>query len=244
MGVWALLFSLAAVFGGAVVRGYTGFGSALIWVSSLSLVLPPVAVVPTVFILDVVASAHLMPKVWKDIHWRSLRWLLAGALVATPPGLYLLAAIPPSPLRAAIALVVLTATVLIWRGFALRAIPGAGPAVATGLLAGALNGSTGIGGPPAILFYFSSPAGIGVSRASVIAFLMGIDVYGAAVASAQGLVGAEVLLRTAILVPAVLIGTVLGNRRFIRTNPETFRRYVLIVLGGLSVAVFARAVLG
>lgn len=62
-----MIFVLAAVFGGAFVRGYSGFGSALIWVSSLSLILPPTEVVPVVFVLDLSASLQLLPKVWRDI---------------------------------------------------------------------------------------------------------------------------------------------------------------------------------
>ena len=61
---WAsYIFAVAAVFCGAVVRGYTGFGSSLLWVSSLSLVFPPILVVPAVYLLEIAASAHLMPKV-------------------------------------------------------------------------------------------------------------------------------------------------------------------------------------
>ena len=110
------------------------------------------------------------------------------------------------------------------------------------MLAGAMNGGTGIGGPPVILFYFSSPAAVGVSRASVIAFLFGLDVIGAAMAAGQGLYGAEALVLALVLVVPVLVGITLGNRRFVKADPERFRRLVLILLGALSVAVLVRAV--
>ncbi len=168
----SIAFAVVAVFCGAFVRGYAGFGSSMIWVSSLSLVFPPILVIPAVFLLEIAASANLLPRVWREVEWRSLRWLLAGAVVATPAGLYLLAALPAAPVRIAIAIIILAATILLWRGFAWRAVPGAWPAAAAGMLAGAMNGGTGIGGPPVILFYFSSPAAVGVSRASVIAFLL------------------------------------------------------------------------
>ncbi len=239
-----LTFGVAAVFVGSVVRGYSGFGSSMIWVSSLSLVLPPAVVVPTAYLLELTASVHLVPKVWSDVDWRSLRWLLAGAFAATPLGLYALVTIPAAPVRVAIAVVVLTTTLLIWRGFTLKSVPGPRSAAITGLVAGLLNGGTGIGGPPAILFYFSSPVPVGVSRASVIAFLFGIDVFAAGVAAVQGLFTLEVLLRTLVLVPPVVIGIALGHRRFIRTDPETFRRFAMLLLAALSVAIFVRAMVG
>ena len=238
----AITFAVVAVFCGAFVRGYSGFGSSMIWVSSLSLVFPPLLVVPAVFLLEIAVSINLLPKVWREVEWRSLRWLLVGAVVATPAGLYLLAALPDTPVRIAISLAILTTSFLLWRGFALRAVPGAGPAAATGLLAGAMNGAIGFGGPPAILFYFSSPAAVGVSRASVIAFLFGLDAIGAAMAAGQGLYDADVLVLALVLVVPVLVGISLGNRRFLKADPERFRRYVLILLAALSVAVLARAV--
>jgi uncharacterized membrane protein YfcA len=85
-----------AVFVGAYARGFSGFGSGMIWAGGLSLVLPPVVVVPAIFLLDLIASVHLVPRVWKDIDWRSLSWILLGTLVATAPGLYLLTASPRS----------------------------------------------------------------------------------------------------------------------------------------------------
>ncbi len=238
-----LIFATIAVFGGAYVRGYSGFGSSLLWISSLSLVLPPVEVIPVVFLLEVAASVRLLPRVWKEVDWRSLRWLGFGTLIATPPGIYLLATVPDAPIRVAISIVVLTATALLWRGFRLKRTPGPSAIVATGLLCGLLNGSTGIAGPPAILFYFSSPAAVAVSRASLIAFFLGTDSYGSVVAASQGLLTAEVLVRTALFLPVVLVGIAVGNRRFIRTAPETFRRFVLVLLAVLSIGVFLRAVL-
>ncbi|MFQ6018684.1 MAG: sulfite exporter TauE/SafE family protein [Kiloniellaceae bacterium] len=239
-----LIFAVAAVTAGAVVRGYSGFGSSLLWVSSLSLVLPPAKVVPTVFMLEILASARLLPKVWTLADWRSLRWLLLGTVLGTPPGIFLLATLPAAPVRVAISLVVLSATVLIWRGFTLQAIPGPGPTVLTGLACGLSNGWTGIGGPPAILFYFSSPAAVAVSRASLIAFFLVLDALGLAMATTQDLVTSEVLLLAGLLAGPVLIGIALGNRRFLRTEPETFRRFVLVLLAALSLAVFLRAILG
>lgn len=240
----ALAVALIAVLAGAFVRGYSGFGSSMIWVAGMSLVFAPALVVPAVYALEVLASARLLPAVWREAEWRSLRWLILGTCLGTVPGIYLLASLPADPVRVLIALVVLGATLLIWRGFALKARPGPGPTVATGLACGLLNGWTGIGGPPAILFYFSSPGAVAGSRASLIAFFLVTDSFGLAVAGAQGLVTWEVVRLAAVLALPVLVGLGLGQRRFLRTPPEAFRRVVLVLLGLLALGVLARALFG
>ena len=239
----ALAVAVLAVSIGAFVRGYSGFGSSLIWVSGMSIVFPPILVVPVVYILELVASAGLLPGVWRQADWRSLRWLFLGVVIGLPIGLYLLANLPPAPVRIAIALVVLVATALMARGFRLKSIPGPLPAACTGAASGLFNGWTGIGGPPVILFYFSGPAPIAVSRASLIAFLFVLDIMGFGLAGANGLVTQEVFVLAAILSVPVLIGIWLGKRRFIHTPPATFRHFVTILLALLSIAVLARALL-
>jgi len=159
----------------------------MVAVTSISLVLPPVYVVPLVLILEVLASIRLVPQVWRDIDWYSLRWLLVGSLFATPFGVYLLANIPAVPMRISISLLVLVAAILLMRGWAWKRMPGRPLIFTTGVTCGILNGAAAIGGPPVILLYLSSPAGVTVSRASIIAYFLGIDTMSLAMASLQGL---------------------------------------------------------
>ena len=159
-----LVYAVACIFGAAVVRGYSGFGFSLLAIISLSLLLPPTEIVPSIFIMDVAASMHLLPGVWRDIHWRPLLWLAVGCLVGTPFGVYALAHVPPAPMTLALAVFVLIAAILLARGYALKSLPGPAATFATGTASGLFNGSFGIGGPPVILFFFSSPAGAAAGR--------------------------------------------------------------------------------
>jgi hypothetical protein len=77
-----------------------------------------------------------------------------------------------APMKIGLAIFAGTATALLWRGFALRTIPGTAATLATGAASGFFNGAIGIGGPPVILFYFGSPAAVNVGRASVIAYFL------------------------------------------------------------------------
>src|SRR5580704_8313794 len=80
MQILILFYAVVCIFGAAVVRGYGGFGFSLLAVTSLSLLLPPTEIVPSIFIMEVAASLHLLPSVWRDIHWRALLCLAVGCL--------------------------------------------------------------------------------------------------------------------------------------------------------------------
>ncbi len=231
---------LTSVLVAALVRGYSGFGFAMIAVTGFSLVLPPSRAVPLVLILEVLASIQLLPQIRRQVDWPSLRWLLAGAVPATPLGVYLLASIPAAPLQIAIALIVLTLAITLLSGWAWQQMPGRTLTFATGTACGLLNGAAAIGGPPVIIFYLSSPAGVAVSRASIIAYFFGIDLFSLAIVSLQGLIFRETALIAMAALPPLFVGVGLGKRLFSRTDPERFRRGVLILLMAMSCAVLLR----
>jgi uncharacterized membrane protein YfcA len=240
--LFSMIISGIAVFVAGIIRGYSGFGFAMVAVTSMSLVLPPVQVVPTVLILEVLASIRLVPQVWRHIDWFSLRWLLAGSLVATPLGVYLLATIPAAPMRMSISLLVLVAATLLMRGFAWKRMPGKSLTIITGVACGMLNGAAAIGGPPVILFYLSSPAGVTISRASIIAYFLGIDSMSLVMAAVQGLTTSATLLTTAVCLLPLLLGITVGSRMFINVDQDSFRHHVLILLIILSIVGLARSV--
>jgi uncharacterized protein len=159
-----LTLGMMCIFGAAVVRGYSGFGFSLLSITALSLFFEPRTIIPSIFILEVAASAHLMINCWRDVHWQSLRRLVVGCIIGTPAGVYVLARVPSAPLTVALSAVVLLLAALLARGFVLRSMPGRTATVATGVASGVLNGSIGIGGPPVVMFFFGSPAGMAIGR--------------------------------------------------------------------------------
>lgn len=147
-----------------VVRGLSGFGASMIGIGSLSLVLPPVQVVPAFLALEILTTAHLLPGVWRQVDWRSLRWVIAGCLLATPFGLQLLAGLDVDAMRLLVSgcLLGIASFMLFGPTGQLAARPKPGPlgAIAVGAASGLLNGAAGIGGPPAIVRSQAAPAGL------------------------------------------------------------------------------------
>ncbi len=215
---------------GGFIKGFAGFGASMVWATGLALALPPREVVPLVLLFEVASSIHLLPGLWRQVDWRSLRVLLVATWLFTPLGILVLQRVPADPMRLALASAVLIAAFLIWRGFALKTVPGTAATLSVGASAGFLNGSMAIVGPPVILFYFSSPLGLTIGRASLVAFFLGTDSVGTAMLAAQGVIEAQTLWRAAALLPFVLLCVAAGNRNFIKASQARFKNVVLGLL--------------
>ncbi len=242
MDLAVVFYSVLCIFLAAIVRGYSGFGFSLLAITALSIILPPAEIVPSIFMLEVAASLHLLPGIWKDIHWKSLGPLTLGCLLATPLGVYLLANVTPAPMQVAIAVFVLIAALLLWRGYALKSMPGPIASTTVGAASGFVNGAFGMAGPPVILFYFASPAGAIAGRASVIAFFLATDLIGLAFQSREGLVTWDAFVRALTFLPPLLIGVWVGARSFKGADPAVFRKWVLIILATLAVLTAAKGI--
>ncbi len=224
-----------------VVRGVSGFGSAMVGIGALSLLLPPQQVVPAFLALELLTTIHLLPGVWRQIDWASLRWLVAGCLVATPLGLSLLASLDAKLMRLLVSVCLLAIALLMLGNLAQRwapkQTPGAVGAMAVGALSGALNGAIGVSGPPVIVFYFATTAAA-TSRASLVAYFLVADAWALTLAGGAGLLSGEALPLIAVALPFALAGIWIGHHIYLRLDEALLRRliwWLLATLGALGV---------
>jgi uncharacterized membrane protein YfcA len=227
-----------------VVRGVSGFGSSMVGIGGLSLLLPPQQVVPAFLALELLTTAHLLPGVWRQIDWQSLRWVIGGCLLATPLGLTVLAGLDAGAMRLLVSLCLLGIAVLMLSGVAARITPKQTPgplgALAVGAVSGALNGAVGISGPPAIVFYFATTAAA-TSRATLIAYFLFTDVWALALAGGAGLLTSVAWPLVAVALPFSLAGIWLGQRLYLRLDEAQLRRLVWWLLAVLGAAGWANA---
>ena len=238
-----LLYAFFAIGVAAYIRGYSGFGFSALTVTSLALILPPSEVVPTAYMLEVAASIHMLPLVWRSIDWKILRWLVIGAVMGTPFGIIFLEEVPQETMRLVISGIVLTASLLLWKNIRIRSSADWYSILAVGFFSGVINGAAAIGGLPVVLFFLSISLGSALSRASMVAYLFIIDLYAVFLPGSQQLISTELLGRTVIFLIPLLVGIYIGHRSFVKTTPESFRKFALSLLIVLSLAVIVRAVL-
>ena len=236
-----VMLAVAAVFGAAFLRGFTGFGFALAAVPALSLMLNPIVVVPCTLILGALAGVQVLPKLRHLVHWRSVWILVAGSLVGSPIGIWVLATLPANVTRAGIGIVLMVAVAVLWRQPRLANSPPTALGLATGIVSGVLNGSTALAGPPVILFFLSSADTLAVARASLIMYFFFSTAGTLAYDAAHGLIDRHVLLLAALLFPALYIGNWWGDRCFDASSAAAHRRIALGILFLLAVLTVGRS---
>ncbi|HEY4164753.1 MAG TPA: sulfite exporter TauE/SafE family protein [Dongiaceae bacterium] len=242
LSTW-LLASLCIMFA-AFIRGFTGFGLAVVGVPLLTLFFSPARIIPSIMILAILAGLQLLPKIWRAVDWRLLTPTIIGALIATPFGTWLLAGIPDNAMRMLIGAAVLIAAFAVQLGFRFRERPHALLSAGIGAIAGLTGGAAAMPGPSVIFLFLSSPITIEVGRASLILFFQVSAIASASSAAANGLLPLSSLILGAALLPAMLIGNWLGDRIFDRASSKAYRRVVVLLLMGLGVVAVARGATG
>ncbi|WP_157954253.1 sulfite exporter TauE/SafE family protein [Saccharospirillum mangrovi] len=234
----AWLISASVAFAAGTLRGYTGFGFAITMALGLLWLLPPIQVVTTVLLLDLLGALGLLANAWNRADRAVLKRLLPTMLLASALGIALMTVLPTTAARlvvTAICLIGAVATVLqrqpvMGLTSALdrtRDLRWAWPAGGASGLAMSLSSA---GGPPLMVYLMRTRLTPEAARATAILFFMA-----ASAVSLLGYVGArqittDTLWRALSLSPLALIGAALGHWLFVRFPPLSFRTVVAPLL--------------
>jgi uncharacterized membrane protein YfcA len=214
-----------------------GFGFALV-------AIPIVAVAEDPKVAVVLITAVGVPMtLWNTFRWRRhlrVREMLtvAGAsLVGMPLGVLVLTRAPDRALTLTIGIVVLLLTAWLARG--LRLPPGPKTEISAGVVSGALATSTGTNGPPLVIAFQATRMERDEFRATLAGCFLVQGAVALCIFWANGLVTCEVGRTFVVGMPAVVAGTLIGERLSARLHGRAFRAAVLALLtlsGALAVA--------
>ena len=243
MDLFTIGYAFVALLVAGFVRGYCGFGFSAITVTALSLFLLPKEIVPVILCLEILASIHMLPKAWKQTDWKLIGWLMLGAAIATPVGVWVLATLPEKPMRIILCLVVLGLSLLLLRGRRISNPNHALTRISVGFVSGLFNGAAAIGGLPVVLFLIAAAAQAAVLRATMATYFLFSEFLALGSAHFNGLLNMEVFWRLVLFTLPMIIGVQLGSRHFFNANPESFKRFALSLLILLSVSGLIKAAL-
>lgn len=229
-------FVLTAYF----IRGIAGFGSGLIAISLLALILPLQLVVPAIAISDYLASASQGILDRRSVLWRSLWPLLPFMLVGVLTALYLFQQLDPGVLTRALGLFVIAYALYTLSDLHPGQIPNASRAAPLGGLGGLIGTLFGTGGPfyVAYLQLWGPDKSQFRATAATIFLIEGSTRITGYLAS--GLLVGDSLLLCAGALPLVALGLYAGHQVHTNLSEAAFRRLIGLLLLGSGLALALR----
>jgi len=231
-----LIWLLASVIVAGLVRGFAGFGSAMIIMPVAASVLTPVQAVIFLAAAELLGPLPNLSSALRIGTKRDIGLLLAGVVVALPLGLWGLSVMSPEPFGWIVSGVVFALLALLVTGWRYGGVLNRPLVLGTGALGGFMTGFAGIAGPPVIMLYMASKLPISVIRANFLLYLVGIDLLLFAMLWGAGLlVWPVVALGLMMGIPNV-VANIIGARLFDPQSERVFRTVAYIVIALSAIA--------
>jgi uncharacterized protein len=227
---FAFLIAAAVAFIAGMVRGFAGFGAAMLMTPIFSALYGPLVGVVLCLLLEIAVGLPLLPRAVSLVDWRRIGLLLIAAAVGVPFGNLVLSNTNPQPMRWAISGIVLLAVVLLASGWRYPGRPTAGPTTGAGVISGFLNGLSGMAGPPIAFYYLAGAESAAQVRANLTTYFVFVDLLTLSVFAARDLLSWSTALDGLLLAPAVMLGGMAGERLFPLASESFYRRLALGLL--------------
>ena len=226
-----MLIALAIVTGlaGGYLQGFSGFGFSIFSMSVLSLATPLAMADRICCIMASTCIALLTARLWRHIEWRRLPWVAVGVAVGVPLGVWIGPRIPDDMGKKILGVIVISAALYrVWmmrRGVRRQEKAPGPPEVAFGFAAGILSGWVNMSGPPLIYWahhrFQPLRARAILSGAFACAAVMKISSL-----TIQGLWIRECVIAGLCAIPAVLLGSWLGDLTARRSRPAIYAKLI------------------
>lgn len=233
---------VAAVALGGFLRGFVGFGAALVIVPVLGLVVGPRAAVAISCLMGLPAVMQLLPEAARRAERPVVLPICAAIFAATPVGAGVLVTVDPAIMQIVISLLVVAMVAFLASGWKLTREPGLGTLVGAGVAGGLVQGIGGIGGPPVVAVALARPGSPEQQRGNVLALMTAIALSSVLPLAWLGLFTRQALVGGLLLFPVYSLATAIGSRWFARGGSHYYRRAAFVTLALVGLATLLAAV--
>lgn len=240
-GRFLVAAGIAALAG--LVRGFSGFGSALIYMPLIAAVYDPRIAAMTLLLIDFISTAPYTLPEFRRCTWREVLPISIATTVAAPFGTATLLFVDPITLRWGIAVLVLGLLGVLAAGWRFRGRPGMPITIGTGLFGGFGAGAVQIAGPAVIVYWLSTGANATTMRANLMVYFVVVDAVLVISYLVQGVFTAPGLALSLLLGIPFLIAVGIGTYFFHGTSDQLYRRIaygIITVAAVLSLPIFDR----
>jgi uncharacterized membrane protein YfcA len=219
-----------------LTRGFSGFGSALVYIPLMSALYSPHLAVGSFVLIDLAVDAMLLPMVWRHVQWRAVLPMAAAAVFAAQFGALILQYAEPLHLRWAITAIVLAIVVVLASGWRYRGEPRMAITLMVGALSGFLGGALQVAGPPVIVYWLGGTQEVAVIRGNFIGYFTLLSLGSFWTYVARGLLTPEVIAFALFTGPVQVLATWGGAKLFQIASAAQYRRIAYLVIALTAIA--------
>lgn len=233
-----LVVAMGIVLGAATISGITGFGFGLVSVPLLLMLYGPAEVVTITKVLTLSTSWIVIAHGWRQVKPRMILTVLPWALVGTFGGLLLLKVASSSGIKLLASAVVVAFALILLRGLPEREWKHPLLAPVVGVASGAMSTSTGLAGPPVVLYFTLRNVEVAPFRVTIATYFVLLDLVGLPALVGGDLVTEDDFIVALVLVPVALLGRLAGIRLSSRLSRAQFYRLtlgLLLVTGAVGI---------
>jgi uncharacterized membrane protein YfcA len=218
-----------------LVRGFTGFGSALIYMPLISAVYEPRLAAVTLLLIDSVCSFPFAVKAFPQCNWRDVRLVMVAGALGVPLGVAALVYVDALTLRWFIAVLVLIAVAVLATGWRYHGRPTAAASLGVGALSGFGAGAVQIGAPPLLVYWLGGQNSAATVRANIMVYFIMQGLLTLLFYVYSALFTAQSLVLSLLFGLPFGLALALGARWFHGTSDAIYRRiaYAIIAVAGL-----------
>ena len=240
-----LCLTLAIVFAACVVQGGAGFGSALILSPVLVLLISDHKDITSfLVIMGLLLNAMMLLRVGIRIKVRQVLLMTLASLAGILVGTFTLHAADTFWLKIGVGAITIVTGIFLLCNYTVPIKKPNAAYVGVGFLSGLLNASTGMSGPPVVLFlsnqnldrekYLSTLALYGLlsNAATIVTFLVTRTLTAAA------------FQLTLYHLPAIVLGALVGMKLSSKLKGPTFRKAIIVLIIAIGAYLIVRTVWG
>jgi uncharacterized membrane protein YfcA len=238
-GRFVAALAIAVIAG--LVRGFSGFGSALIYMPLISALYGPKVAAPTLLLIDTICSLPFTVHAAPQCNPREVAWVSLAGFIALPVGVMALVYVDAIVLRWFIVALVLLALVALVSGWRYHGRPTVPASLATGAIAGFGGGAVQIAAPPLLIFWLGGANKAATVRANIMVYFLPQAALSIALYYWSALFTGETIALAILLGLPFALAMAAGVYSFHGSSEVLYRRvaYIIIAVAGIvSMPVF------
>lgn len=215
-----------------LVKGMTGFGEGLLIIPPLLLLFDIKYLLPITAVIMFLADLYLIYHFRKDFHKGSIFILLISAVVGVIIGTYLLNILDSNIIKIllAIFIILFSLRLLFFENTKKGKLFKKSLGVISGFLGGLIDAIFGTGGPPVIMYLSYIGMNKSAFRATCTITFLFYHTTRLIAYSYSGIMTLESIKIGLMLIPAMMVGSVIGMKLHFKIDEKIFKKIVGLIL--------------